>query len=216
MSSAISKFLLYNEALTACGEQILSSVGEAREARYILDQAWDAGAVDFCLEQGLWNFATRSIQIEYSESVEPPFGFSRAFERPEDFIRTVAVCSDEFFQSPLLEYIDEAGFWFANIDTLYLRFVSIGDTYGNDLSLWPRSFAKYVALHLASQIAPKLTQDKAKKEQIKLDLKMALRSAKAKDAMAEPATFPPTGSWVRSRRGRRSGSDGGNPGTLIG
>lgn len=215
MSSAITKFLLYNDALTLCGERILSSVSEPREARYVLDQAWDAGAVDYCLEQGLWNFAMRSVAIEYSASVEPPFGFARAFEKPTDFIRSVAVCSDEFFKEPLLQYVDEAGFWFSDLDTLYIRFVSNDASYGGDYSLWPRTFAKYVAYYLASQVTPKLTQDKGKRAEIIAEMKRVLIGAKNKDAMAEPTSFPPRGSWVRARsRGTRG--DGGNTGSLIG
>lgn len=213
--SATSKFLLYNDALTICGEKILSSVSEAREARYVLDQAWDAGAVDYCLEAGQWNFAMRSIMLAYSPSVEPDFGYRRAFDKPTDWIRTCGLCSDEFFKEPLLNYTDEAGFWFAELDTIYVRYVSNDDAYGNSFSLWPKTFAKYVASFLASEIVTKLSQDETKWAKVEKQMHKRLVDAKSKDAMNGATSFPPRGSWTRSRLGRGRG-DRGNRGNLIG
>ena len=132
---ATTRLKLYNEALiTFLGERALGSLAENREPRRVLDAVWDNGAIDYCLEQGLWNFATRAQQITYSPSVEPPFGYRYAFTKPDDYVRTAAVCSDERFNCPLTQYADEGGFWFADLDTLYVKYVSDDDQYGYDLS----------------------------------------------------------------------------------
>jgi hypothetical protein len=209
-----SRLLLYNDALTMCGERMLSSVSESREARRLLDQAWDSGAVVACLEQGQWNFATRSIQLEYSPSVEPDFGYSRAFDKPTDWVRTVGLCSDEFFRVPLTEYFDEADFWFAELDTIYVRYVSDDDSYGMDMGKWPQTFAKYVSTYLANEIVTKLTNGEARALKIERSLKIALRDAKSKDAINEATKFLPSGTWASARLGT-SRRDGGGRGNLT-
>jgi hypothetical protein len=209
---ATSKLLLFNSAILLLGERQLASITENREPRRVLDMVWDTGALDFVLEQGMWNFAMRSIEIEYSPSVVPPFGYARAFDKPEDWIRTAALCQDEFFREPLNSYNDEAGFIFASLDTIYMRYVSNHTSYGGDLSLWPQTFVKYVAAYLAYIAGPRLTTSKKVTDK---EVEAALLEAQSKDAMGEATAFPPRGSWVRARGGR-GGGDRGNQGGLIG
>ncbi len=210
-----SKLLLYNSAILLLGERQLSSITESREPRRVLDMVWDTGALDFVLEQGLWNFAMRSIELEYSPSVTPQFGYSRAFDKPTDWIRTAAMCQDEYFREPLNSYNDEAGFFFADLDTIYVRYVSNDTSYGADYSLWPQSFTKYAAAYIAYAAAPRLTQAESKRDDIAKEMKRCLVEARSKDAMNDPTAIPPRGSWTRARGGRGRG-DRGNRGGLIG
>lgn len=211
-----TRLSLYNDALLLCGERRLASLSEGREPRYLLDQVWDNGVIDYCLEQGLWNFAMRTVMVEYSPSVEPPFGYRRAFDKPTDYIRTAAFCSDGFFQVPLLQYVDEANFWFTNLDVIYVRYVSNDSSYGADLGKWPRTFERFVSAQMAADIVTKITQDEAKQAKVDKKCKDALLTARNVDAMNEPSARPPAGAWLsaRSRGGTRS--DGGNSGSLIG
>ena len=212
---SVSKLSLYNDALFLVGEREIASLTESREPRRVLDRAWDAGAVDACLEQGLWKFALRAVEIDYSTSVTPDFGYARAFDKPTDYVRTAAVCADEFFNVPLLQYADEADYWFSDLDTMYVKYVSDDDDYGYDYGKWPQTFSKYVSAYLANEIAPRLTQDKEKRVMIDSLMTRRLKDAKSKDAMNDPTKFPPPGSWVRSRR-HGGGGDRGNRGSLIG
>lgn len=211
-----SRLSLYNQALLLCGERRLASLTEEREARRLLDDSWGAGAVNYCLEQGLWNFAMRSVKIEYSPSVEPPFGFRRAFDKPTDYIRSAEVCIDEFFREPLLAYTDEADFWFADYDVIYVRYVSSADEYGNNMGRWPETFSKYVEAFLATEVVYKLTQDRDKRDDVEKVAAKCLTDARSKDAMNEATKFLPRGSWASARQGNRSRRDRGNRGSLIG
>jgi len=105
------KLSLYNAALSHIGDRKLASLTEEREPRYVLDDIFDDGAIDYCLEQGLWSFATRTLEMDYTPSVEPDFGYRRGFQKPTDWLRTVALATDEYFKTPLTEYADETGFW---------------------------------------------------------------------------------------------------------
>lgn len=191
----------YNEALRLLGERPLASLTEAREPRRILDSVWDAGAIDYVLEQGQWQFAMRTIQITFSPSVEPPFGYRYAFDKPEDLIRTVAVCTDEFFQQPNLYHTDEAGFWFADDETLFVKYVSNHVNYGYDLSRWPQAFQKYVAAYFASEACVALNKSDSTEQKILQKLDKRHKDAMSKDAMSEPTKMLPMGTWVNARFG---------------
>lgn len=210
-----TRLLIYNNALRICGERKLASLTENREPRRLLDDVWTSPGVDFCLEQGQWNFAMRTIRIDYDPGVEPDYGYQRAFLKPDDWIRTAGVCTDEFFTNPLLQYFDEANYWYASLDTLYVRYVSNDVAYGGDLGRWPGTFISFVDTYFASQIITKLTQDKERRDAVMKELKRAKRDALNKDAMNDATRMPAPGSWVRARSGG-GGRDGGNRGSLIG
>ncbi len=218
-----SKLQLFNAALTICGERALASLSEDREPRRLLDQVWDDGGVRRCLEMGQWNFAMRAVRVDSDPDVEPEFGYSKAFSKPTDWVVTSALCSDEFFRSPLTEYSDESGYWYADTDPIYLRYVSDDTGYGGDLGLWTQTFCDYVAAHFAGKIILKLTSDKERRAEIlgaNLDGRGGIEAARLltarnKDAMAKPTSFPPSGNWSKSRRGG-SRNDGGSRGNLIG
>ena len=206
---------LYNGALAVLGARKLANLTENREPRHKLDDIWARDAVERCLQQGQWNFATRSTQPAISASVTPSFGYTNAFEKPSDFIRTTGVCTDEYFNSPLTRYTDETGFWFADEDVIYTRYVSNDLQYGFDFAIWPHNFTKFVELWIAVEVAPRLTGIEKSKEALQKELKNAKREAKATDAMEESVVFPPPGTWVRSRWGA-VGGDRGSRNRLIG
>ena len=198
---------LYNGALRALGERKLASLTENREPRRLLDGVWDSDAYDTWLEQGLWKHAMRTVELTYSPSIQPDFGYQYGFDKPEDFIRTASLSADAFFTAPLLQYSDEAGFWYCEHPTIYVRYVSNDPEYGADLSLWPASFAKYVEHAMAAEICERLTQNASKADKLEKKADKLLKEARSRDAMADPTKFPPMGSWERARRGyARSGS----------
>ncbi|HET99682.1 MAG TPA: hypothetical protein ENH89_04810, partial [Aurantimonas coralicida] len=67
---ATDQLALYNIALAAVGERSIASLTEGREPRRLLDEIWNrgAGAIEYFLEQGYWNFAIRTVQIDRSTS----------------------------------------------------------------------------------------------------------------------------------------------------
>ncbi len=211
-----TRLLLYNAALTICGEREIASLTEEREPRRLLDVVWDGEGTDACLERGQWKFAMRTVLIDYDPSVTPEFGLKRPFIKPDDWVVTSSFCSDEYFTSPILQYVDEAGYWYAELDQIYVRYVSNDANYGGDLSLWTPSFADYVAAHFAAKIIFKLTTDTNKREDVIKWEKRQLTTAKNVDAMAGPQQFPAPGNWVESRYRNYNKRDRGNRGSLIG
>ncbi len=194
---------LYNGALRNCGERKLASLTEEREPRRLLDDIWDDGAVRYVLELGQWNFGVRTSQLTYSPSVSNPgFGYRYAFDRPTDLVRLIGISGDEYFSMPLTEYQPEGSYFWCDLDTIYLRYISDDDAYGADLSLWPQSFVKLFESYLARELGPRL-KNFSDMDRINAEFKVKLADAKAKDAMEGPSAKSPPGSWVSSRSSMR-------------
>lgn len=211
----MDKLALYNGSLALLGARKLASLTENQLSRRELDGVFSRGGIRTCLELGQWNFAMRTVQLDYSPSVEPSFGYSRAFDKPTDWVRTCGLCADAMFREPLLEVADEAAFWFATLDTIFVRFVSDSTDYGLDYSKWPENFSRVVEHHFAIGVCMRLTQSQQKKNELELAQKIWLARAKSSDAMDEATTFPPESSWTRARRGN-SRRDLGSRTRLIG
>ncbi len=206
---------IYNGALLLCTERFIASLSEENEPRRLLDHVWSTGGVRYCLARGQWTFAMRTLEIDYDPSVEPPFGYRRAFQKPTDWVVTSALCSDEFFRVPLTRYVDEAGYWYGDLDTLFVRHVSDDAAYGMDMNKWSDSFARYVEGYFASRIIGKL-KSSDKEDELKETAKKLLLTAKNESAMAEPTKFPAQGSWSSSRNRFPNRRDGGSNSNLIG
>jgi hypothetical protein len=210
-----TKLSLFNGALRECGERAIASLSEDRKPRRDLDSVWDAGAVNFCLGQGQWRFATRTVQLAASTTIEPTFGYRKAYPIPDDHIRTTALCSDEYMHSPLLSYTTEQRYFFTDVEPIFLGYVSNDAAYGGDYSLWPEDFVEYVHAYLASKIIKGLNQSATDFGTLLKVADKRLRDARSSSAMEGPTTFPPTGSFVSARRGRGR-SDRGSRGSLLG
>lgn len=226
----ITRLQLYNNALMHCGERALASLSEEREPRRLLDQVYTTTGITYALEQAQWWFAMRASMIDADPDVAPTFGYTNAFTKPSDWIRTCAVCSDEFFRTPLLAYADEMGgsaaSWYADITPIYVKYISNDDDFGGNLSAWPATFCDYVSALFASRIINKLGGDRTNQQATLLGppgqpqkgtLAMSLHTAKAKAAQTQPTQYLAQGNWSRARMGRRGGyNDRGNQGSLIG
>jgi len=202
-----SRLTLYNNALLMAGERALASLTEAREPRRLLDQVWDTGGVRKCLEQGQWKFAMRTVQIDYDPDVAPPFGNARPFTKPTDWVVTSAVCLDPYFRQPLLNYVDEAGYWYTDLDTIYVRYVSDDDAYGMNLALWPGSFEDFVAAFFAERVIYKLSTSEEAMSKATKRLERLKKLALSRDAMADPSKVLPPGRWNKARLSNSARND---------
>lgn len=213
-----SKLSIYQGACAQLGLRRLLSLTENQLSRRELDGVFERGAIRNCLSMAQWKFATRAQRLEYDPDIEPDFGLRRAFQKPTDWVRTAAVCSDEYYSEPIIHtnIADEAGFWFTDIDTIYVKYVSDDAQYGGDYSLWPENFNAMVECFFAKETCLRLTGDKSLKADLDRDFDRLLAKAKNTDAMDEGTKFPPLGSWSRARLSRTSRRDRGSRGSLIG
>ncbi len=201
--SDAEKLALYNGALRLCRERKLKNLTENRKSRRLLDGVWDNDdPVSHCLEQGNWQFATRTVRLNYDTGIEPDFGFQRAFAKPDDWLRTIGVSFGEYFTDPATRFVDEAGYWYADIDELYVRYISNGNSYGLNTSLWSKTFRKFVESYLANEIVSDLTSSGSLHEKVEEIHEKRMSKAQGIDGVNRPTTFPSRGNWNASRQGR--------------
>lgn len=213
------KLHVFNRALFHLGSRQLASLTEAREPRRVLDVLWGSGdrAVKHALERAEWNFAMRAVAIDADPGVDPGFGFDRAFRQPDDFRRLAGLSDEPAFVSPMTsrEFQTEGGYWFANVDTLFARYVSDGDAYGMNGAAWTESFVEHLAAWLAAEACERITNSTSKREGLIGLADEKLRDARGHDAMNEGVKLPPAGSWLRARHGAWTRRDGGSRGRLT-
>lgn len=212
-SNTATQLSLYNGALRNLKERKLASLTENREPRRVLDDVW-AGALSYVLEQGLWNFASRTSKFTPNPSYTAAFGYQNQFVKPDDFVRLVGLYSDPYGNIPLNQYTDEAGAWYSDSSEIYVTYISNDASYGTDFTRWPQTFTKYVEAYLAFEAGPRITGKDD--ESLSTIMTKALRDARSKDAMNEPTKFLPQGSWVSARTNGSNGNIRKNRGSLIG
>lgn len=191
---------LYNLACQLIGTRKLASLTDNVEVRYVLDDIWAGGIRDFCLENGLWNHAIRTVSLTYSPSVTSSFGYRYAFDKPTDLVRIAGIWQDEYMTMPLLSYQDDIAYWWCDLQTIYTRYVSNDITAGYDLSKWPQSFIRYVGHEMAVLALPRVKDSTAETDWLKKQLKNVRLEARSKDAQKESPSFLPETSWNLSRR----------------
>lgn len=195
------KLSVYNKTLIHLVESPLSSLTEPRAARRTLDSQWNE-TVAYCLAQGLWRFAKRSVQIDPSSTVTPAFGFLNAFLIPDDWVRTITSAAAAQMDIPSLDVKEEAGYWYANCNPLYVSYVSADPLYGLNLGKWPANFTDYVSLRLATQSFGAIPgKDAELSDRLERKEAKAKRNAKGSDAMNDPPGQTPLSMLVRSRLG---------------
>lgn len=210
-----SKLSIYNGALLALGERKLSSLTEARASRRRLDSVWDDGGVKSCLQASFWNFAMQSIELTFSPSITPAFGYRYAFDKPTDWVRTSVISGDGNFSCELLDCEDQGAYWYADFDTIYVRYVSDDNAFGMDIANWPENFTRYVEHYFAQRICKATSNSGGDAEALEAKTRRLLNEAKATDAMDETTKMIPPGSWSQSRRGSRR-TERGSRTQLIG
>lgn len=195
----------YNGALRRLGSTKLASLTEERKARRIMDDIWENGrSVRKCLARGDWNFALRAVKLDAETGIETEFGWSYAFQIPEDMVRLSALGRDEYFRTSLTgeEYAVEGDYFLTSDDELYVRFVSDDGSFGFDSGKWTPGFRDYLECYHAFHACEPITSSRTLKADLYQEMRDALGEAKTVDAMEEGVKFRPSGSWVRSRSGR--------------
>lgn len=173
------------------------------DLRRLLDECYD-DAVAYLLEQGLWNFAGRSLSLEPSTDVEPEFGYTYAYDRPDDFVRLMKISDNGTLYPPLEDYLMEGSYINANTSLLYMQYVSDDASYGLDKSRWPQTFKRALEAYLAVEIGPAAGMGASGMKMLRDHFGTMLRDARSKDAMNQSVERPPPGRLVRARSGYKN------------
>lgn len=193
---------IYNLALIQMKASPLADLTEQIEARYDLDALWLHVRKEM-LEKGFWQFAMRSVKITKDAAITPAFGFSMAFNMPDDWVRTYAVSMSEFFDPLFYDWTEESNLLFADCEPLYLRYISNDVNYGLNGDRWTGRFVKAFAFELAYRAAPKVAgSSDSFTEKLESDALRAVNEALQFEALREPSKMLPQGRWNSGRFGR--------------
>jgi hypothetical protein len=199
-----SKLALYNSVCAILAERKLASLSENVVMRRRLDTMWDDDFIKKVLQQGLWNFAIKDVELSYSPSVVSSFGFLYAFDKPTDWVRTAILSCDDSYGVGFRAYEDHGSYWYADQDTIWVRYVSDDVQWGGDLSLWTPAFTTFAEHYAAWRVARITTGSKADAAELEVTQRRLLIQARSGDAMDEASRGIPQGSWVGARRGGTS------------
>lgn len=198
-----TKLGLYNEAALILKLRNVDSLTENTPTRITFDHAY-AVAVDYMLGQASWHFASRVAALTAETTTEPSFGYNNYFAKPDDFARLIEISRNDNFFPTLDEFSEEAGYWAANCDPLYIKYVSTDAQYGGDLGRWTPHFTRATAFEIAERCAGKLTKmSEGDLDRLEKRKMAALHKAKSSEAYGQPVKRPPPGSLVRARMGAR-------------
>jgi hypothetical protein len=197
-----TKLGIYNKALISLGDGVpLASLSENRSARRTLDQIWDNGLVNYCLQQGLWGFATRTMEMTPSTSIVPSFGYTHAYEIPSDFMGLNSLWTDARCENPLERYAIETGIIYTDWSSIFLKYVSSSETYGGNLARWPESFSDYVTSRMAFEASPIITKNSQTTAQLDKGQTVAKLVALNNDKRDKPRQNLPMGNFAKARLG---------------
>ena len=202
-STTPTKLSIYNGALRELGQPPLLSLNENRPAIEHLDSSYDE-AVKFCLENGQWNFAMRTLKLDYSVSVTPNFGYQKFFQKPTDYIKLIGIWYDEDLRQGLAENYDEDNMgWYTDYETIYVKYVSNHVNYGLNFIGWTSAFTDYVQKYLALLTAMPITQTPQIRDSLVSLVKMARLNSQNLDNWNKPTKRIPQSSWISARTSGR-------------
>lgn len=215
----ITKLQLWNDALAAQGQAVLLATDEAGVAGATLAEMFDR-TVLYCLEQGYWNFATKTATLA-TEGGTVLFGYTYPYQKPTGWMRTILLSANEDYWPPFEQYEDANDQIHADVSPLYMAYVDSVTalaTEGNPITApydWPESFSTYVSMELAKRICRRIGGASDEYDRLVQLAKNARDDGLSKDATNEGVRYPPDGRWTMSRRGGTRG-DRGRRGSLVG
>lgn len=204
------KLQIFKGALRLIGNNAgLSSLTEVSAARNALEDAWTP-AGEYLLAKGLWNFAMRSVEIDASDSLTTAFGYTKVFEKPDDWVRTAWISDRPESEGPgtFEDFEDKTDYWLADIEPLYVSYVSNDEDYGWNVGAWRQPFAKAFEAYLAFECGLPISSDKGNRNDLFSLFKSRLQDAKTLDAVDERVKRSPPGRLVRARITSRNQKDG--------
>lgn len=195
-----SKLGIYNSALMKLGSPRLLALTDNVASRKTIDAIF-VEAVDFCLEQGVWDFGSRTVEIYASGDLEPLFGYEHAIEKPSDIQKAVGLSSEPSVTNALQQYTEDAQCWFTYCNPLYVTYVSNDPAYGWNIGAWTEAFADMVAFRIAIVTCETITQSTSKLEDLRRDFRTAKSNAIGINNFDDAPKRFPEGRFTQARRG---------------
>lgn len=152
-----------------------------------------------------WNFASKRVALTPSTGNEPVVGYTRAFAKPNDFLRLLHRF-DSDGQPMRTEYDLEGDYLLMDGDadeTLYIKYTFDQTNIGK----WDPLAIDVLAINLALRIASKFSGSEARAKTLQEMLVQIKGDARAIDGQERPPRKREYSAFIAARRGLRSNQD---------
>lgn len=201
---------LVNSALRKVGERRITDISDTVSSAGVARDVLDAERDDL-LRRHVWNFAITRVQLAQLADA-PAFEFQYAFALPTDFMRVVSAHDSDAGEGNLrykiegLQQSDDSYVraLLTNSNACYLRYVRKV----TDPSIMTPTFRQVLILRLAMVFATGIAKSSTLNQNLRDEMKEAMRQAASIDGIEDYPEEMPMGSWAASRFasgwGRRS------------
>lgn len=155
------------------------------------------------LRTHLWNFAKRRAKLPRLTAA-PAFGFAHQYQLPADWLRVVAVHSNEAGLGGV-RYALEGRQLLSDAEALYLVYVGTVE----DPNEMAADFREVLALLLAADLAVSIAGSNALRESMLALYRRRTLQARSSDAVEDWPEPMPESAWVTARHGDQGASRGG-------
>ena len=199
---ALSKTDICNHALLKVGADVVASLdvdinsSEGTVETALLCNVLFDQALDELLRLYQWNSCTkRNIPVKLTE--EPVFGYSGAFQLPNDFVRLLRVSDNADYWIDDIEWVVEGDQILCDYDQIYIRYIARPQNVGN---LDPLATRALICL-LASKLAMPLQQDDDLAQRLTNELyQVILPEARSIDTFENYDLELSESQWITARR----------------
>lgn len=188
MPSSLTEVDIMNRALTKLGERTIASRTENNERARVMDAIYEPVRDDL-LRENPWNFAIVEDTLA-ADPVAPAYGFAKRFAFPADMLYMIATENRTPYRL-IGNFIHSAA-----DNSLNIRYVARI----TDASQFDTGFTEALALKLAHEAAPRLSENTSQQDLLFRDYNLALIKAKKFDGQEDDPRVAPEGSWLRARR----------------
>jgi len=187
---AATKLGLYNDALLLLGQRALSTDTEAREPRYDLDNLYNNGGVDYCLEIGRPRYASKLVSLTGAAPVAVT-QFAWQIDLPDaDFLALDGVFADGKLEQKVKKFYREADYILCDFQSVYVRYIVDFATSG--LTNMTPSFGRVVSAYFARELSVKLDPDSYSDINDELDNRLKILAQIEAENEPETAGLLPT------------------------
>ncbi len=198
----LSKTDICNQALLKVGADVIESLDtdvnseEGTVESALLCNVFFDQALDEILRLYQWNCCTkRHTPVKLTE--EPEFGYSAAFQLPNDFVRLIRVTDNPDVWIDDIEWVLEDGKILCDYDQVYIRYIATPQNVGDLDSL----AAQALICNLAIKLAVPLQQNNDVATRITNELhNIVLPQARSIDTFENMEVQLPESQWITARR----------------
>lgn len=189
MPSSLTEVNIMNRALTKLGERTIASRTENNERARVMNTIYEPVRDDL-LRENPWNFAIVEDTLAADPVAPISTRFTARFAYPADMLYMISTEN----RSP---YRLIGNFIHSSADnSLIIRYIARI----TDASQFDTGFTEALALKLAHEAAPRLSENTSQQDLLFRDYNLALIKAKKFDGQEDDPRVQPEGSWVAARR----------------